>query len=163
MDARGSDAVASTGTADREVVITRIVNAPQALVFKAWTDPAHIDLWFGPSGFTNKTISMDLRVGGQWKFTMTSAEGRVFENLVTYTEIEPVERLAYDHGDWQNPKQFEASVTFEAQGKTTLVTLRSLFPTKEARDFVVREFKAIEGGKQTLARLEDYLKTLQIP
>lgn len=104
---------------------------------------------------------MDLRVGGQWKFTMTSAEGRVFENLVTYTEITPVVRLAYDHGDWQNPKQFEAIVTFEAQGERTLITLRSLFPNKEARDFVVREVKAIEGGMQTLARLEDHLRTLQ--
>jgi uncharacterized protein YndB with AHSA1/START domain len=146
--------------ADREIVITRIVNAPQALVFKAWTDPAHVDHWFGPDGFTNKTLSMDVRVGGEWKFTMTSAEGRVFENLVTYREVLPVDRLVYDHGDWQHPKQFEATVTFEAQSDKTLVTLRSLFPTKEARDFVVREFKAIEGGQQTLARLDAYLMTI---
>ncbi len=158
MDAGRSET--ATGTADREVVITRVVNAPQALVFKAWTDAAHVDHWFGPNGFTNKTIFMDVRPGGQWKYTMTSAEGRVFENLVTYTDVSPVDRLAYDHGDWENPKQFEAVVTFEAQDGKTLVTLRSLFPTKEARDSVVREFKAIEGGKQTLTRLDEYLSSI---
>ncbi|MFZ1687736.1 MAG: SRPBCC domain-containing protein [Flavobacteriales bacterium] len=158
MDAIRNKSEASTA-ADRGIVISRTINAPRALVFKAWTDPALVDHWFGPNGFTNKTLSMDVRTGGQWKFTMTSAEGRVFENLVTYTEVSPVDRLAYDHGDWQNPKQFEATITFEEDEGGTLVTLRTLFPNKEARDFAVNVIGAIEGGRQTLARLDDYLST----
>ena len=146
-------------TSDREIIITRTVKAKRPLVWQAWTDPAHVDHWFGPNGFTNKTLSMDVRTGGQWKFTMTSAEGRVFENLVTYTEVSPIGRLAYDHGDWQNPKQFEAVITFEEDEGGKRVTLRTLFPNKEARDFAVKEIGAIEGGKQTLARLDDYLST----
>ncbi|MBK6777347.1 MAG: SRPBCC domain-containing protein [Flavobacteriales bacterium] len=144
---------------DREIIISRTVKATRSIVWQAWTDPAHVDHWFGPNGFTNKTLSMDVRIGGQWKFTMTSGEGRVFENLVTYTEVSPIDRLAYDHGDWQNPKQFEAVITFEETEGGTLVTLRTLFPNKEARDFAVKEIGAIEGGQQTLARLDDYLST----
>jgi uncharacterized protein YndB with AHSA1/START domain len=142
---------------DREIIITRTVKAPRALVFKAWTDPAHIDRWFGPNGFTNKTLSMDLKVGGQWKYTMTGPDGTVFPNLVVYKEIFPVERLVYDHGDWENPKHFEATITFEETDGGTLITMRSIFPTKEARDLVVEKYGAIEGGRQTLARLEEYL------
>lgn len=146
---------------DREIIICRIIKATRSLVWQAWTDPAQVDHWFGPNGFTNKTLSMDVRIGGQWKFTMTSAEGRVFENLVTYTEVHPIDRLAYDHGDWQNPKQIEAIITFEENEGGTLVTLRTLFPNKEARDFAVKEIGAIEGGQQTLVRLDDYLSTPQ--
>lgn len=101
---------------------------------------------------------MDVRVGGQWKYTMTAADGTVYPNLITYNQVVLVERLAYDHGDWENPKQFEASMVFTEVEGGTLITLRSIFPSKEARDYVVENFGAIEGGKQTLARLDDYLQ-----
>jgi len=147
-------------TSDREIIITRTVKAPRARVWQACTEPAHIDQWWGPNGFTNKTLGMDLRVGGTWKYTMTAADGTVFPNLITYKEVTPIDPLVYDHGDWENPKHFEASMTFTDVEGGTLITLHSIFPTKEARDFVVKEVGAIEGGKQTLARLEDHLRTL---
>lgn len=125
------------------------------------TEPAHIDQWWGPNGFTNKTIGHDLRVGGQWKYTMTAADGTVFPNLITYTEVTPIDRLAYDHGDWENPKHFVGSLTFTDVDGGTLITLHSIFPTKEARDLVVEKYGAIEGGKQTLARMEAYLTHIQ--
>jgi uncharacterized protein YndB with AHSA1/START domain len=144
---------------DREIILTRTVKAPRALVWMACTVPEHIDRWWGPNGFTNKTLSFDLRVGGQWKYTMTSAEGQVFPNLITYTEVMPIDRLAYDHGDWENPKMFTGSLTFSDVEGGTLITLHTVFPTKEARDVVVEKYGAIEGGKQTLARLDEYLST----
>lgn len=146
---------------DREVIITRTVDAPRALVFQVWTDPKHVDRWWGPNGFTNRTSSMDVRVGGQWRYTMTGPDGRVFPNLITYREISPVDRLVYDHGDDTDPKQFEAFITFEERGDRTHITMRSIFPTAAARDRVVREFGAIEGGKQTLARLDAYVADLR--
>src|SRR5436190_9157674 len=130
----------NTSTADREIIITRVVNAPRALVFKACTRPELVDKWWGPNGFTNKTISMDVRVGGTWKYTMTAADGTVFPNLITYKEVVPVERLVFDHGDWENPKLFEGSLTFtEVQGGT-LITLHTVLPSKEALDHVVKEY-----------------------
>lgn len=143
---------------DREIMITRTVKAPRALVWKVCTDPQHIDRWWGPNGFTNKTLAFDLRVGGEWKYTMTAADGTVFPNLITYTEVAPIDRLAYDHGDWENPKMFEGSLTFTDTEEGTLITLRTLFPTKEARDFVIEKHGAIEGGNQTLGRLANYVE-----
>ncbi len=144
---------------DREIVITRTVKSPRALVWKACTEPAHIDQWWGPNGFANKTLSLDLRVGGQWKYTMTGADGKVWPNLITYTEVSPIDRLVYDHGDWENPKMFTGSLTFTDTDEGTLITLHTIFPTKEARDFVVEKHGAVEGGQQTLARLDKYIST----
>lgn len=144
-------------TKDREVIITRIVKAPRALVFQAWTDPVHLERWYGPNGFVTKTISMDFRVGGLWKFTMTGPDGTVFPNVVLYKEITPVERIVHDHGEREDSVMFEATITFIENDGGTLVTMRSLFLTKEARDLVVEKYGAIEGGHQTLARLDAYL------
>ena len=144
-------------TKDREVIITRTVKASRALVFHAWTDPVHLERWYGPNGFVTRTISMDFRVGGLWKFTMTGPDGTVFPNVVVYKEITPVERIVHDHGEREDNVMFEATITFIENDGGTLVTMRSLFLTKEARDLVVEKYGAIEGGHQTLARLDAYL------
>ncbi|MBP7407189.1 MAG: SRPBCC family protein [Flavobacteriales bacterium] len=146
-------------TGDREVTITRTVKAPRALVFEAWSDPTHLEHWYGPDGFVTKTISMDFRIGGRWKFTMTGPDGTVFPNVVVYKEISPVERIVHDHGDQEDQMMFEATITFVETDGGTLVTMRSIFPSKEARDLVVEKYGAIEGGNQTLARLDEYLNT----
>jgi uncharacterized protein YndB with AHSA1/START domain len=141
---------------DREIIITRLVHAPQALVWKACTEPEHIDRWWGPDGFTNRTLRMDFRVGGTWEYTMTGPDGKVWPNLITYRAIEPITRMAYDHGDPANPKWFEGELRFETQEGCTLVTLRTLFPSKEMRDQAVEQVGALEGGMQTLAHLAAY-------
>ena len=146
---------------DRAIVITRTVKAPRALVWEVCTDPKHIDRWWGPNGFTNKTLSFELRVGGQWKYTMTGPDGKVWPNLITYTEVTPIERLVYDHGDWEDPRQFEGSLTFSDTEMGTVIALRTTFPSKEARATVVEQYGAIEGGKQTIGRLAAYLDQLQ--
>jgi len=150
----------ASSSADREVLITRIINAPRDLVFGAWVDSKHADKWMGPTGYTTVTQSMDVRPGGMWRFTMTGPQG-VFPNRVTYIEVEKPSRLVYKHGsDKDNdPDAFEVTVTFEelADNKTH-ITMRSIFPSAEARDAVVKQFKAIEGGYQTLERLEKLLR-----
>lgn len=149
--------------ADREIMVDRLVKVPRALTWKACTEPEHIDRWWGPNGFTNKTLHMDLRVGSQWKYTMTGPDGKVWPNLITYLEISPIDRLVYDHGDWENPRMFGGTLSFTDAEGGTRVTIRLVFPTKEDRDRSVEQHGAIEGGKQTLARLGDYLRTLQNP
>ena len=144
--------------ASREIVIARSYDAPRELVWKVWTDPAHIDRWWGPNGFTNTTHSMDVRPGGLWRYTMRAADGTVFPNLITYLVVEKPSLLEYDHGDDANPRQFRGSATFEAEGQGTKLTLRLLFPTARERDDVVEKYGAIEGGKQTLAKLGEYLQ-----
>ncbi len=148
-------------TADREVVITRVLDAPRELVWEAWTNPKHADKWWGPSGFVNITEKMDLRVGGEWKYMMVGPDGTRYPNHMVYKEVTPLCKLVSDHGDGERV-WFESSVTFQASvsgsHQTTLVTIRQLFPSKESRDEVVEKYGAIEGGKQHLAKLEAYIK-----
>ena len=158
MDAPGNLADA----ADREIAMTRVFDAPRELVWKAWTDPAHVTRWWGPRGFTTTTHKMDVRPGGTWRFVMHGPDGRDYQNLITYLEVVEPARLTYKHGGDMDcePVNFQVTVTFDedgAAGERTRINMRMVFPSKNARDFVVREYGAIEGGKQTLARLDEHL------
>jgi uncharacterized protein YndB with AHSA1/START domain len=144
-----------TMPSDTELVLERTFDAPRELVWKAWTDPEHLKHWWGPNGFTTTTRRMDFRKGGQWRFVMHGPDGRDYENLVTYLEIVEPERLVYKHGGEKDvePVNFQVTVTFEKEGAGTKLTMRSTFPSKAARDFVIEKYGAAEGGKQHLARL----------
>jgi uncharacterized protein YndB with AHSA1/START domain len=146
-------------TADREIVITRLIAAPPELVFEAWTDPAHLAAWWGPDGFTTTTSAFDMRPGGVWRFVMHGPDGRNYENRITYEEVVRPERLVYRHGGGEDvePLRFTTTVTFVPEDGKTRVTLRAVFPTAAERDRVVKEHGAIEGGKQTLAHLDQYV------
>ncbi len=153
----------SASPADREIVLTHDFDAPRARVWQAWTDPKQVPHWWGPTGFTTTTRTMEVKPGGVWRFVMHGPDGRDYENLITYLEIAEPERLVYKHGGDKDcePVNFRVTVSFEqVVGAPTRskVTMRMTFPSKNARDFVVREYNAIEGGKQTLARLGEYLK-----
>jgi uncharacterized protein YndB with AHSA1/START domain len=149
-----------SSTADREIVTTRLIDAPRALVFEAWTDPEHVAHWFGPDGFVTTTHSMDVRPGGVWRFTMRGPDGKDWPNVVTYEQVVPPERLVYLHGDDTEPDMFHNTVTFEDQGGKTVLTMRALFKTAAAREFVARERGAVEGARQTVSRLEQYVRTM---
>jgi len=152
-----SPSAEGTDTADREIVITRLISAPRELVFKVWTDPEHVGHWWGPDGFTNTIYEMDVRPGGIWRFTMHGPDGIDYQNKVIYREIVPPELLSYSH---VSDPYFEATVTFEAEGDKTRVTMRSLFETAAVRDLTIEKFGAVEGGKQHLARLDEYVAKL---
>lgn len=149
-------------TSEREIEVTRLLNAPRDLVFEVWTSPKHVDKWWGPSGFTNTTHKIDVRPGGEWVFIMRGPDGAIYDNRVRFIEVIKPEKLVYlhDSGIDNDPREFHAMITFEAVGKQTKVTLKSTFKTKEARDFAVREFGALEGAKQHLGKLEQYISTL---
>lgn len=147
-------------TSEKEIEVTRLLNAPRELVFEVWTSAKHVDKWWGPAGFTNTTHRIDVRVGGEWVFVMHGPDGTNYDNRVRFIEVIKPEKLVYlhDSGIDNDPRGFQATVTFEAVGKQTKVTLKSTFKTKEARDFAVREFGALEGANQHLNKLENYLQ-----
>ena len=147
---------------DREIVITRVFDAPRELVWDAWTDPKHVVRWWGPRGFTTTIHEMDLRPGGVWRLTMHGPDGRDYYNNIVFGEIVPPERLVYRHvpSEGTEPVGHQTIVTFEARGNKTDLTLRLVFDTNEARDYAINAYHAVEGGKQTTGRLADYLATL---
>jgi uncharacterized protein YndB with AHSA1/START domain len=144
---------------DREIVIERIVNAPRELVWRAWTEPDQIAKWWGPNGFTTTIHEMHVRIGGVWRFIMHGPDGTDYPNRIVYREIVKPERLVYDHSDDEGNDRFHSTVTFVAQGKRTKVTLRAVFETAQARAAAVK-FGAVEGGQQTLGRLEQHLASM---
>lgn len=150
---------AGTKSSEREIVISRVFDAPRELVFEAWIDPKHITHWWGPRGFTTTTAVMDVRPGGVWRFVMHSPDIVDYQNQIVYVEIVKPERLVYDHssGEEGDPGKFRTTVTFSDQGGKTEITLRSLFKSAAERDRVIKEFGAIEGARQTLDRLAEYL------
>jgi uncharacterized protein YndB with AHSA1/START domain len=145
---------------DREVVMSRLVDADRGMAFRAWTDPEQIVQWFGPSGFQTKTYEIDIRVGGVWRFDMVAPDGTIFSNRIEFVRIEAPKRIEFIHGtDSDNDKDaFFMLVTFDAQenGKTVL-TLRQMHPTPERRGVVVG-FGAVEYGAQTWDKFADFVE-----
>ncbi|ABG99750.1 conserved hypothetical protein (plasmid) [Rhodococcus jostii RHA1] len=152
-------ATVGDGTADREIVITRVISAPQELVFKAFTEVRHLSRWWGPDGFTTTTRAFEFRVGGEWNFVMHGPDGTDYQEWISWTEIAPPERIALLHGESRgDPNAFESVLTFESDGAAaTRIEMHTLFPTKELRDEAIEKYHAIEGGQQTLSNLAAYV------
>lgn len=147
--------------AAREMVITRLIDAPRERVWQAWTDPKQRDLWWGPNGFSTTTHECSFKPGGVWRHTMRGPDGVEYPNESTFLEIVPQERIVYVHGGRKEGLQevsFHSTITFKAVGNKTELTLRSVFPSKAERDRVVKEFGALEGGKQHLQKLATWVE-----
>jgi uncharacterized protein YndB with AHSA1/START domain len=146
---------------DREIYVSRVVNAPRELVWEAWTNPKHVANWWGPRGFSVTIESMDFRVGGEWIQVMHGPDGANYENRHVFKEIVKPERIVLSHGGKRVGGPSVRSIatwTFDAVASNkTKVSIRMIFPSAENRDFVAREFKAVEGGQQTLERLGEYM------
>ncbi len=149
---------------DREIVVSRVLAAPRELVWQAMTDPQHVVQWWGPHGFSTTIKQMDFRVGGVWEHTMRGPDGVNYPNRSVFQEIVPHERIVYSHGGRREDGpgvSFVSTWTFEDAGPgQTKLTVRHVFPSAEMRDRIVREFGAIEGAKQTMARLAEHLPTM---
>jgi len=158
MSATEQGTPAQPATADREIVVSRVIDAPRELVFEAFTEVRHLSHWWGPKGFTTTTRSFEFRVGGEWDFVMHGPDGTDYREWITWTELAPPERIALLHGEVRDdPNAFESVLTFEPDGEATLLEMRTVFPTKELRDEAVEKYRAIEGGRQTLSNLAAYV------
>lgn len=148
--------------AGREIVITRVFDAPREMVWDAWTDARQIVKWWGPRGFTLTVEEMDVRPGGVWRSTMHGPDGTKYLNDCVFTEVVKPRRIVYEltagrkhDGGLQEP--MKVIWAFAAEGEATKVTLRMLFRTPEALERFAREYRAVAGGNETLDRLEEHL------
>ena len=145
---------------DREVVVTRVVDAPRRTVFEAWTNPRHIPQWLiGPDGWTMPVCEVDLRPGGAWRYVYRKSSGAEMVMGGTFREIVPPERLVSTESwgaDW--PETVNTMVLTESAGQTT-ITLTITYPSKEARDAALQTGMK-EGSELSFARLDQFVKTL---
>ena len=146
---------------DRQIVTTRVIDGPRELVFRAWTEPRHLARWFGPRGFTTSTRAFEFRPGGVWDFDLVGPDGTVYPNRIEWREIEPPARITFRQGGHENdPDAFESSVIFADRAGRTAITLRALLNSKAQRDYLAEHYRAVEGGRETLERLEEYVHEL---
>ena len=142
--------------ADRTLVLERLFRATPAQVYAAWTDPAALPLWFGPKGYSCETHAMDLRVGGEWRFTMRG-EGMEFPNRHRWTALEPpgahgegrIEFLM-DGLDGDAPKA--VTIRLRPEGAGTRLTQTMVFPDAASLD-LARGYDAEAKGQETLTKL----------
>jgi uncharacterized protein YndB with AHSA1/START domain len=158
MSATGRGTLEQSATADRQIVVSRVVRAPRELVFEAFTEVRHLSQWWGPEGFTTTTRAFEFRVGGVWDFVMHGPDGTDYQEWISWTEIVPSERIAMLHGaSPDDPSAFESAVTLTPDGPATRIELRTVFPTKELRDEAAEKYHAVEGAQQTLRNLAAYV------
>ncbi|MCU1334598.1 MAG: hypothetical protein JWO19_179 [Bryobacterales bacterium] len=146
--------------AERELVITRVFDAPRELVFRAWTDAKHMAQWWGPKGFTNTIDQMDVRPGGAWRIIMRAPDGAEYPSQGVYREIVPPERLVFTNTavdkDGNVIIDGFTTVTFADEDGKTKLTLetRGVAMVAYAADYL----KGMETGwTQSLVRLAEEL------
>lgn len=142
---------------DRELVVTRIVNAPARLVFEAWTKPELFARWWVPksAGITLLSCTMDVRVGGAYRLELASGGPEPIAFYGKYLEVVPCSRLV-----WTNEESGDAgqviTVTFEERDGKMLVVLHELYPSKEALDAGMAS-GAYDGMGETFDQLDELL------
>ena len=159
---RGRETVKNQTTterkSDRELVVTRIVNAPARMVFEAWTQPELLKRWWAPKSYGIFFISCeaDVRVGGSYRFVFGHAEApQPMTFFGKYLEVTPHSRLV-----WTNEEAGEAgaitTATFEEKGGQTLVVLHDLYPSKQALDEAIAS-GSTGGMAETFEQLDALL------
>jgi uncharacterized protein YndB with AHSA1/START domain len=131
--------------ATREIVTTRVFDAPRELVFRAWTDPKALVKWWGPNGFTTTSQEFDLRPGGAWRLVMHGPDGTDYPGEFRFVEIAGPERLVLDH---ISPPNFRLTICFEELAGKTKIIFRQLFDTPQTYRSV--KHLALPGNEQLL-------------
>ncbi len=145
-----------TTPTDREIVLTRVFNAPRQLVFDAFSKPELLKLWFGPRGWNLVDCEMDLRVGGTFRFVLRSEGGQQLGMRGAYLEIQAPERSV--HTEWFDDYPGESQVTsvFSEEGGKTTLTITVLYPSREVRDSVI-QFGTEHGAAESYDKLAELL------
>jgi uncharacterized protein YndB with AHSA1/START domain len=149
---------AAEKTAERELAITRVLDAPRSLVFKAWTEPDRLVRWWGPQGYTMPSCSMDVRPGGVFRFCMRSPDGTDHWLRGAYREIAEPERLvfswAWEDAEGRPGHETLVTVTFAEDGTKTKLTLQhAVFESVTARN------AHQSGWASALDRFSEYVAT----
>jgi uncharacterized protein YndB with AHSA1/START domain len=145
---------------ERETVVTRGFDAPRGTLFDAWTKPAMLGRWYGPTGWSLAVCEIDLRVGGTWQFVMRRVNGSKLGMRGVYREILPGERLVYSQTFDLEDFPGESLVTMtlmEDRGRTTL-TQTVLYPSRELRDGDAGPTE--HGATESFGRLDEYLASI---
>jgi uncharacterized protein YndB with AHSA1/START domain len=143
-----------TTPSDREVMLTRVFDAPRHTVFDAFTKPELLKRWFGPRGWSLSQCEVDLKVGGKWRFVLRSPEGQEMGMSGVWRELQPSGRIVHTESFDDFPGESQVTtVLIEKVGKTTLQAT-VLYPSKEVRDAVIASGME-HGAAESYDKLND--------
>ena len=160
---RNKDTLKIQPSGDRELVITRLFDAPHEMVFEAFTKPVLLKRWLlGPPGLTMPTCAVDLKVGGTYRYVWRNDEGEELGVTGTFKEIIRSVKLVHTEkfDEAWFPGEAIMTTTLSNQNGKTLLTGTILYETKEARDMVI-ESGMEEGVGQSYDNLEEILHRSQ--
>lgn len=126
-----------TTPTDREIVLTRVFDAPRQLVFDAFSKPELLKRWFGPRGWSLTVCEVDLKVGGGFRFILRGPDGRDMGMRGDYRELAPPDRSVHMESFDDYPGEAQVTAAFVEQGGKTTMTATLLYPSKEVRDAVI--------------------------
>ena len=145
-----------TTPTDREVVLTRVFDAPRQMVFDAFTKPELLKQWFGPCGHSLVVCEVDLRVGGGFRFVLRDPQGREMGMRGVYREIVPPERSVHMESFDDYPGESQVTGVFTEQAGKTTLTATIQYPSKEVRDAVL-QMGMEHGAAESYDKLADLL------
>jgi glutathione S-transferase len=136
--------------------IVRFINAPTDRVYDAWTDPAQLRQWFEPEGVHPRNITADVRVGGKYRWDLTTPAGEEMSAFGEYRELIPGKKIVFtwqwdDDEDWENRTSVVTIELFQRGGGTKLRFRHEQLPSEESRD------RHNEGWNSFLNRLEQFI------
>jgi uncharacterized protein YndB with AHSA1/START domain len=147
---------------DREVMLTRVFNAPRHLVFEAFTKAELLQRWFGPRGFTMPVCEVDFKVGGTFRFVLRAPNGKEMSMRGVYREIAGPGRMVHmeSFDDFPMGEAQVTTILVEQDGKTTL-TATVLSPSMEVRDAVIKSGME-HGAAESYDKLEELLAAMPL-
>ena len=145
-----------TTPTDREIVMTRVFDAPRALVFGAWTNAEHVTHWWDPSGVPLSVCEIDLRPNGVFRWVNRGANGVEYPFTGIYREIVVPERLVFTAKTLPSSAESVATLIFNEDGDTTKLTMTIECKSIADRDALL-EMRVDAGTARTLENLAEYL------
>jgi len=127
-----------TTPSDREIVLTRVFDAPRHLVWDAFTKPELLKRWFGPRGWSLVVGEVDLRVDGGFRFVLRGPDGKTMGMRGVYREIVPPDRSVHIESFDDYPGESQVTAVFVEEEGKTMLTATVLYPSKEIRDIVIQ-------------------------
>ena len=155
---------------ETEIVINREFTAPRQLVWDVWTQPKHIEKWFGPKGFDTRVEKFDFKVGGRATYVMVGPDGKEYPGTGVYREIVPIEKIVTtdefgegfeeSHPDMDLPQGMVTTALFDDLSDKTKLTLIISHPTVEDRK-KHEAMGVVDGWNSSLDKANEYITTLQ--
>jgi uncharacterized protein YndB with AHSA1/START domain len=158
---RNTGTLEVTTPTDREIVLTRVFDAPRRLVFDAFTKPDLLKRWFGPRGWSLVVCEVDFKVGGTFRFVLRGPDGKEMGMRGVYREIVAPERSVHTESFDDYPGESQVTtVLVEQSGRTTLIAT-VLYPSQEIRDIVIKSGME-HGAAESYDKLADLLVSAEV-